>query len=191
MTKALIVVDMQNDFVRGTLAVPGAFDIVGPVNDKIKEFMFEQAPTYFSLDWHRQNHPSFKEHGGKWPSHCVNGTEGAALYKNVYLPPDAMLILKGHNYEAYSAFDGVIGQALPLVHALTANANTTTAQRGFPIKEVHIVGLALDFCVQETALDAAAFGFKTIVHRDATAPVFADNWRKVEELFDRKGILLV
>ena len=71
MTTALIVVDVQNDFVSGTLAVPGAKDIIENVNAHIAAADNKDAPIFFTKDWHMPKHPSFKEQGGPWPPHCV------------------------------------------------------------------------------------------------------------------------
>jgi len=179
--KALIVVDMQNDFITGSLAVPGAERVINPVRHCIDVFERAGDIICFSMDWHTPDHGSFLPYGGQWPIHCVNGTVGAAITDRVSIPPKSKLILKGQQSEAYSAFQGVIGANLDLASFLSL----------FEVTEVHVVGLALDFCVKATALDAATNGFKTIVYRDATAAVFPDNVAEVEKTFAEEGILLI
>lgn len=126
--RALIVVDLQNDFVTGSLAVPGAHEILVPIKKLIKSYNV----VIFSRDWHPPDHISFKDH----PVHCVEGTWGAELA--IEPLSDHIIINKGTQFdvEEYSAY-------LKAKSYLTEN-----------ISEIHIVGLALDYCVKATALDA-------------------------------------
>jgi len=171
---ALIVVDVQNCFVDGgSLPVAHGAEVV-PVINKI-------APAFENIvltqDWHTQGHASFaSSHAGKkpfettqlsygtqvlWPDHCVQGTEDAALHKDLQLPRAQVILRKGFHkqVDSYSAF-------------LEADRKTSTGLAGYlrqrNIKEVFVCGLATDFCVAWTALDARAAGFKTYVIEDAS-----------------------
>jgi nicotinamidase/pyrazinamidase len=166
---ALIVVDVQNDFCPGgALAVPDGDAVVEPINVLAAEMPVVVA----TRDWHPPDHRSFSEHGGPWPVHCVAGTPGAELVDGLDVARLSAIIDKGMASDAdgYSGFEatGLEG----LLRALEVGA-------------VHVAGLALDYCVRATALDAAAAGFSVIVHRDATRPVdvrSGDGDRAVDEL---------
>jgi len=197
MNKALIVVDMQNDFITGSLAVPGASQIIQPIVNLINLFVDEWksdpersetmgVPIYYSLDWHSPDHPSFEPFGGTWPVHCVAGSVGAALTPHIPIVPGSKLILKGQNDECYSAMGGIIGASL--------TPHSAFSLRG--IKYVEVVGLALDYCVRSTAVDAARLGYKVRVWRNHTAAVDQDmiapnvlpTVNRIEQIFRREGI---
>lgn len=189
MKKALIVVNMQNDFVTGSLAVPNAVGIIRPIVNLINLFVdgwnadserSEAAgvPIYYSMDWHRPDHPSFAVYGGLWPAHCVAGTSGAAIIDEIPIVPGSKLILRGQDDECYSAMGGMIGASLTPHSAFTL--------RG--IEYVEVVGLALDFCVADTAVAAARLGYKVRVWRSRTAPVNQAALPGIEALFRREGI---
>jgi nicotinamidase-related amidase len=166
--EALIVVDVQNDFCPGgALAVPEGDQIVEAVNR-----LAEDAPLVIATrDWHPPDHGSFAERGGTWPVHCVRDTPGAQLHPDLHARIDE-IVDKGRAPErgGYSAFED------------------TTLERVLRERGVHtvdIVGLALDYCVKATALDARAAGFDVVVHRAATRAVnveAGDGERAVEEL---------
>jgi nicotinamidase/pyrazinamidase len=166
--EALIVVDMQNDFCPGgALAVPGGDEIVDAVNGLAAEVPLVIA----TRDWHPPDHGSFAERGGTWPVHCVRGTPGAQLHPDLSARID-VIIDKGQARErdGYSGFE-----------------DTTLARllRERGVETIQVVGLALDYCVKATALDARAAGFGVVVRREATRAVNAepgDDERAVEEL---------
>jgi len=166
---ALIVVDVQNDFCPGgALAVTGGDEIVEVVNQLAREHELVVA----TRDWHPPDHGSFAERGGPWPIHCVQGTEGAELHPGVERASLDVVVDKGQNpaTEGYSGFEGTELERL-------------LRERG--VDRVHVVGLALDVCVKNTALDARRAGFETVVHLDATRAVNVnpgDGDRAVEEL---------
>lgn len=166
---ALIVVDVQNDFCPGgALAVPGGDEVVGPINALAQRTPFVVA----TRDWHPPDHRSFAAHGGPWPVHCVQGTEGAELHPGVDRSGLDAVVDKGQAVDAdgYSAFE-----ATELERLL----------RSHDVDRVHVVGLALDVCVKATALDAKRAGFEVVVHADATRPVDVqpgDGERALEEL---------
>lgn len=166
--EALIVVDVQNDFCPGgALAVPGGDEVVAEVSRLAAE-----APLVIATrDWHPPDHSSFAERGGSWPVHCVQGTPGAQLHADLVIAPDA-IVDKGQSpeREGYSAFEDTALESL-------------LRERG--VGTVDVAGLALDYCVKATALDARAAGFDVVVHRDATRAVNVrpgDDERAVQEL---------
>lgn len=149
--RALIVVDVQNDFCPGgALAVPEGDRVVPHVNRLLTRF----DVVAFTQDWHPADHVSFDEEprfeDGSWPAHCVQGSHGAALHGDLDVPDAAIVVKKGTlpEKEAYSGFEGT-----DLLEELLA--------RG--VDEVVIVGLATDFCVKATCLDALRAGLGVTV----------------------------
>lgn len=157
-SSALIVVDVQNDFVTGSLAVPGATQIIPYVNDYIDQFGGQVRPVIFTKDFHAADHISFKPQGGIWPPHCVEGTNGQDFAYGLDRSPAHVYttILKGYNREAYSGFQGT-----PLALYL----------RYQKIATVYVCGIATDYCVSATALDAIAQGLKVFLLTNACAGV--------------------
>jgi nicotinamidase/pyrazinamidase len=167
--RALIVVDVQNDFCPGgALAVPDGDAVVEGVNRLAAESGFVVA----TRDWHPPDHGSFAEQGGPWPVHCVAGTPGAELHPGIDSELIDAVVDKGQvaDREGYSGFEGTeLEQVL----------------RGRGVDGVDVAGLALDYCVKATALDARRAGFQVTVHRGATRPVEVqpgDGERAVAEL---------
>lgn len=147
--KALIVVDMQNDFCTGSLAVPGALDIVGGISELIASDAYRVV--VFTRCWHPPNHCSFKENGGTWPTHCVEFTKGAQLQPalaGLQLSTHSVVINKGrkHDVEEYSGF---------AVEYMRDALNSTF--------KVDICGVARQYCVESTYQDAIKAGFKATV----------------------------
>jgi nicotinamidase/pyrazinamidase len=176
-TAALIVVDVQNCFTTGgSLAVPHGEDVVPVINRMAPAF----ANVVVTQDWHTPDHTSFaSSHPGRkpfetiampygeqvlWPDHCVQGTEGAALHKDLDLPRAQLIIRKGYHrdIDSYSAF-------MEADHKTTTGLAAYLQARG--IRTVFVVGLATDFCVAWTAIDAAHAGFRTVVVDDATRAI--------------------
>jgi nicotinamidase/pyrazinamidase len=170
---ALIVVDVQNDFCPGgALAVAGGDQVVPVLNDWIEAASKTGALVVASRDWHPSDHCSFRERGGPWPVHCVQQTHGAEFHPQLKLPLGAKIVSKGMRAEeeAYSAFQGT---------ALADELHRAGVSR------VWIGGLALDYCVRATALDALAAGFETHVIAGATRAVnvhAGDDERALAEL---------
>jgi len=153
-TDAILVVDLQNDFITGSLAVPGAEDILPDVIEYVERF----DQRFFSADFHPEDHSSFVEQGGPWPSHCVAGTDGSSFHKMLG-PYVGQLILKGTDpkFDAYSAFSGT---------------NLAEQLKDKGIERLFICGLATDYCVKATVLDACAlFNGEVFVLLDAIAAV--------------------
>jgi nicotinamidase/pyrazinamidase len=168
---ALVVVDLQNDFAdpAGSLAVHGGANLVPIVNGEIAMAGAEGATVVFTQDWHPQATPHFAKDGGIWPVHCVAGTWGAELHPEVddNAAATAPRVRKGANGEdGYSAFtmrDPETGAATP--------TSLEGLLREHGVTRVVVVGLATDYCVSATALDATRLGFDTEVLQDAIAAV--------------------
>jgi nicotinamidase-related amidase len=168
-TSALVITDVQNDFCTGgALAVPDAAAILPVVNELVRKF--EQV--IFTQDWHPPGHVSFaSSHPSRrvfdritlpsgeqvlWPDHCVAGTPGAALHPGLHVPPHATVLRKGvhESVDSYSAFFENDGTTAVGLDALLREAS---------VGEVVLVGLATDFCVLRTALDARRLGYSVTV----------------------------
>lgn len=161
---ALIVVDVQNDFCPGgALAVPQGDKVIPPLNELAADFAREGLPVVATRDWHPEDHESFEAQGGPWPPHCVQGTDGAAFHPELDLPDETVEIKKGTDpdAEAYSGFLGADAGGRPLAEVL----------RGEGVERVFVGGLATDYCVKETTLDALDEGFEAFLLRDATRGV--------------------
>jgi nicotinamidase/pyrazinamidase len=180
---ALVVVDLQNDFADpgGSLAVADAHAIIPTINDAVRQATDAGALVVATQDWHPESTPHFEKDGGIWPVHCVGGTWGAELHPEFVLPDAAPRIRKGSNGEdGYSAFtmrDPVSGQEIP--------TELEAMLRGRGIERVIVCGLATDYCVNATALDARRLGFRTAVMRNAIAAVnlnAGDGERALEEM---------
>jgi nicotinamidase/pyrazinamidase len=166
---ALIVVDVQNDFAdpAGGLSVPGGAAIIPAVNREIAAARAAGALIVATQDWHPETTPHFAKDGGIWPVHCIAGSWGAELHPDLAIPEDAPRIHKGVNGEdGYSGFtmrDPLDGSMTPTVlDGLLRSAN---------VHRVVVVGLATDYCVNATALDATRLGYTTTVVTDAIASV--------------------
>jgi nicotinamidase/pyrazinamidase len=172
---ALLVVDVQNDFLPGgSLGVPEGDAVVPVLNKYIEAFVALDLPIVLTRDWHPENHCSFKKHGGPWPVHCVAGTEGAAFAAGLTQPADAIVVdkAKSPEKEAYSGF-----QKTALAREL----------RQLGVKRVYIGGLATDYCVMNTVKDALSHGFEVFLLRDAIRAVNVqpdDGSRAVRQMLD-------
>lgn len=148
---AVIVVDMQNDFVDGSLAVIGAADIIQQIN-------FLVGATSGLKVFTRDQHPAQTAHFDKWPVHCVAGTSGAEFAPGLHIPDGAVIVNKGMSAQddGYSAFDGT-----DLEHILR--------EKG--VDHLFVCGIAFDYCVKATALDGIRAGFDVTVIGDACAVI--------------------
>jgi nicotinamidase/pyrazinamidase len=159
---ALLVTDIQIDFLPGgALPIDNGDTIIPVVNTYIKRFEIAEAQILASRDWHPLNHISFKTQEGLWPPHCVQGTRGAEFSPALKLPNHTMIISKATepNHEAYSAFDGT-------------NLDGELQQLG--VKRLFVCGLATDYCVVNTVLDACELGYETVVLMDAILGIDAN-----------------
>ena len=151
---ALVVVDVQNDFCPGgALAVNRGDTIIPRINKVVRAFEGKGLPIFFTRDWHPTDHVSFRSRGGPWPPHCVMGTPGAEFHPALKRPEGSIVVSKGSlpNSEAYSGFQGT---------------DLATRLRELGVREVVIGGLATEYCVKETALDAIKGGFEASILED-------------------------
>ena len=178
MKKALIVVDVQNDFCEGgALAVPKANEIIPYVNLLMEDSTYDEI--ILTQDWHPANHKSFASNNGKkvgesielngysqfmWPDHCVQGSFGAEFHKDLNLEKVTHIVQKGKNSEvdSYSGFQD---------NNQLVKTDLEDYLKFKDIELVEIVGLALDYCVKFTCIDAANAGFITCLHYKGTKAV--------------------
>ncbi|HEU20312.1 MAG TPA: isochorismatase family protein [Deltaproteobacteria bacterium] len=161
---ALVIVDLQNDFVPGgKLAVPQGDHVIRPVNNAIRIFRGGRLPIFLTRDWHPVNHSSFEDQGGPWPPHCVQDTQGAAFASGLAVPEDAIIITKGVRTEPdeYSGFQGTDADGNSLDERL----------KQLNVTRIFIGGLATDYCVLNTVLDGLMRGYETYVLTDAIRAV--------------------
>ncbi|MGL6208976.1 MAG: bifunctional nicotinamidase/pyrazinamidase [Paracoccaceae bacterium] len=179
MTQALIAIDVQNDFCPGgALAVTGGDEVIGQLNLLMNDF----ETVVLTQDWHPLHHSSFAAtHGAEvystammsygpqtlWPTHCVQGTEGAALHSGLRTNPAQMIIRKGFRaaIDSYSAF---------FENDRTTVTGLDGYLRGRGVTEVVLAGLATDYCVAYSALDAAGLGYGVTVRLDACRAIDLD-----------------
>lgn len=156
---ALIIVDLQNDFLPGgSLGVPQGDKVIAPIAQLIALYQAHGLPIYASRDWHPVGHCSFVEQGGIWPVHCIAGSHGSAFTDAIPLEQLTTVISKATTVEkdAYSAFNGTgLGDQM----------------RARGIVRVAVCGLATDYCVLNTARDALTEGFATLLVLDAIRAV--------------------
>lgn len=156
---ALIIVDVQNDFLPGgSLAVPEGEQVVPVLNHYLTLFVHCALPVYATRDWHPPDHCSFRERGGIWPPHCIARSNGAAFPTALDLPVNAVIVSKATRRErdAYSGFEGT---------------ELADRLRAHHIERLFIGGLATDYCVLNTTLDALREGFTTMLLTDAIRAV--------------------
>ena len=156
---ALLIVDVQCDFLPGgALAVPDGHAVVPVLNRYIAHATEAHVPVFASRDWHPHGHVSFRQRGGPWPVHCVTDTEGADFAPDLELPSDAAVISKATtaDADAYSAFAG------------TGLADTLRSRN---VQRLWIGGLATDYCVLNTVLDARKANFEVLYLDDGSRAV--------------------
>ncbi|MCX7760716.1 MAG: nicotinamidase [Hydrogenothermaceae bacterium] len=177
---ALIVVDMQNDFMPyGVLPVKDADKIIPTINWYVDIFSKAGQPVFFTRDWHPENHISFKGFGGIWPPHCIADTEGSKFHPDLKIPEDNKFIIsKGtsRDFDAYSGFQGTI-------------LDTLLRERG--IKRIFICGVATDFCVKNTALGGINLGFQVFILEDSIKGVFEDSSKNAVDTLLKEGAVLI
>ncbi len=156
---ALVVVDVQRDFLPGgSLAVPAGDEVVPVLNRYIADFVAAGLPVFATRDWHPADHCSFVARGGPWPPHCVQGSPGAAFAPGLALPPSAVVVSKDveRDQDTYSGFEG--GDLDPILRAAR-------------VRRIFVGGLATDYCVRHTALDALRLGYEVVLLTDAIRAV--------------------
>jgi nicotinamidase/pyrazinamidase len=155
MAKALLIIDFQNDFTAGgALAVPEGDEIAGPVQRLAEGFDFIAA----TRDWHPPDHASFDTQGGPWPVHCVQGSHGAEFHPAMTdIDPDVVVdVGQGRDDQGYSGFE---------------KSELAAVLRSNDVDEVYVCGLATDYCVRASAIDACGEGFEVTVVEDAVRAV--------------------
>lgn len=175
---ALLIVDLQNDFCAGgALAVRGGDEVVPVLNRLAAQAAAMGWPVYASRDWHPADSRHFATNGGRWPVHCVAGSGGARLHPDLQLPAGTMIVTKGTSRDdhGYSAFEGTVPGRGAFADDLRARGVT------------HLVvgGLATDYCVRTTVLDARAHGLSVQVVEDAVRAVDVapgDGQRALDEM---------
>lgn len=158
---ALLAVDVQRDFLPGgSMPVLGGNRVIPALNAYVATFVAHELPVFFTRDWHPESHCSFRQNGGRWPAHCVQGTLGAEWPAQLHVPDQVRIVSKATDAatEAYSGFWGTALLAL---------------LRGLKVRRVFIGGLATDYCVHDTAMDARKYGFEVVLLADAIAAVNA------------------
>jgi nicotinamidase/pyrazinamidase len=177
---ALLIVDVQNDFCPGgALPVPHGDRVVPTLNRYIAEASARGVPIYASRDWHPERTTHFAAFGGEWPVHCVQQSNGARFRADLQLPASTVIVTKGEqaDHPGYSAFDGHAEDGASLLHMLKAQ-NVT---------RLFVGGLATDYCVKHSVLDARAAGLDVTVLSDAVAGVEVhpgDSARAMAEMRD-------
>ena len=172
--RALIVVDVQNDFCPGgSLAVPQGDEVVAPLNKLIEEFLERGEPVFKSRDWHPKETKHFAAQGGTWPVHCVQHTKGAEFHPDLIDDMHIRVISKGlGDTDCYSAFD---------------ETDLALQLRRLGVEEVWVGGLATDYCVKSTVLDALKEGFSVKALTNAMRAVEVnpgDGERAIAEMRD-------
>ncbi|KAI8642926.1 nicotinamidase [Parasitella parasitica] len=201
---ALILVDIQNDFLeKGSLAVTDSNSILRPVNSLIHQVKAKNGLIIATKDWHPQNHISFASNNSDkhvfetkeieydgikgmqvmWPDHCVQNTFGSEISKEINENDIDFIVKKGmnHRVDSYSAFaDNNYSEITTLAKILYQNH----------VETVIIVGLAADYCVKLTCLDAIKFGFKTILVKECTKPVNKERFEPTLAELKAKGVFI-
>ena len=178
---ALIIVDVQNDFLPGgALAVKNGDEVVPALNTYIDLFLTKGLPIIATRDWHPADHSSFQARGGPWPPHCIADSRGAQFAAGLRLPQDATVISKAvtPDKDAYSGFQGTELEAV---------------LRSYGVRRAFIGGLATDYCVLNTVTDALENRYQVYVLRDAIRPVnvHPDDGSKAEQEMVAKGSTMI
>lgn len=188
---ALIVADVQNDFAdpAGSLYVSGGEAVIERVNAEVDRALEAGSVVVYTQDWHPPSTPHFEKDGGVWPVHCVVGTWGAELHPRLRVVEGAPIVQKGtggeDGYSGFTVRDPTSGEERSTV------LEDLLRERG--VRRTTVVGLATDYCVKETALDALAKGFETTVLADAVRAVErrqGDGSRALEELREAGAAVL-
>jgi len=161
---ALLIVDVQRDFCPGgALAVSDGDRVIPVLNRHIAEAVARGWPVYASRDWHPAVTSHFRQYGGEWPPHCVQDSDGATFHPDLQLPGSAIVISKGESPEhpGYSAFEGRTPEGRTLLEDLRARR----------IDHLYVGGIATDYCVKHSVLDALRAGFAVTVLEDSVAGV--------------------
>jgi len=174
---ALVVIDVQNDFLPGgSLAVARGDEVIPVLNRYLAAFERDHLPIFATRDWHPPNHCSFQAQGGPWPTHCVKQTHGAEFPAALRLPSSTVVVSKvtSPTQEAYSGFEGT---------------DLETRLRAAGVNCLYVGGLATDYCVLHTVRDGLQRGFRIMLLRDAirAVNVHPEDGTKAEKEMIRLG----
>ena len=197
MKKALVIIDMQNDFITGSLPVAHSNEIIGYINELMDNFEYVVA----TQDWHPAKHFSFfTNHYDKkafetiekdgysqtlWPPHCIQGSNGADFYPTLRTEPISLIIRKGTNpdIDGYSAF---------FDNQKLKSTGLDGYLRGLDIEELHFVGVAADYCVYYSIKDALELGYKVVLYEKCTKAILNEAFEKQkEELLAHNNFTLI
>lgn len=176
---ALVVVDVQNDFLpNGKLAVSEGDAVIPVLNRYITIFYSASLPIFATRDWHPADHCSYKDQGGPWPPHCIAGTFGAEFAADLALPSETKIISKGtsQDKDAYSGFEGT---------------DLDRQLRSLGVKRLFVGGLATDYCVLNTVKDGLALGYSVMLLTDAVRAVNPDDGRRALVEMEKRGAVAV
>jgi nicotinamidase/pyrazinamidase len=186
---ALVVVDVQNDFAdpSGNLYVQDGEKVVPTINREIERVQAAGVPVVYTMDWHPPETPHFAKYGGKWPVHCVRDTWGAQLHPGLKVVGDVIRKATGEE-DGYSGFSM---EHVPTGERRETGLEQFLRERG--VEHVVIAGLATDYCVKETGLDAVRKGFEADVLTDATRPVEVEpgDGERALHVIEQAGVALV
>jgi nicotinamidase/pyrazinamidase len=178
-SEALLIVDVQKDFLPGgALPVPEGDRIISPLNSWLDQSERLGRTVFVTRDWHPPAHCSFRERGGFWPTHCVAGSPGARFADDLRLPPKAVIISKATDprRDAYSGFDGT---------------DLAARLRQAGVRRLFVAGLATEYCVHATAVDALKLGYSVSVIEDAVRAIVPSAGRRaLDELVSLGAALL-
>ena len=162
--------------------MPDGDQVIPALNRAIEYFRSRRWPIYASRDWHPADSRHFRAFGGRWPAHCVAGTPGAAFHADLQLPADTIIISKGRDQtdDGYSAFGGAIGHGEGLVDDLNQRR----------IAHLYVGGLATEYCVLASVIDARNAGFPVTVLVDAVTGIGRDDMRRAFEDMRAAGAVL-
>ena len=181
MGDALIVVDVQKDFLPGgALAVPSGDKVIPSLNRMIQRMEKGGFPIILTRDWHPPDHGSFHDQGGPWPPHCVVRSEGAQFAADLIVPSSAVILSKGTDpdRDGYSAFE---------------ESELNQQLRAAKIRRLLVGGLATDYCVLNTVLDGLKLGYVVLLLKDGirAVDVHPGDGKRAEEDMIRQGATLI
>lgn len=178
MDSGLLIVDVQNDFCRGgALAVEGGDEVAVPLSELASVVSEAGGTVVASRDWHPPATKHFQAWGGPWPPHCVQGTKGAEFHPDLNLPPGASVVSAGTTFfeDGYSSFEGRTDEGKPLARLLHEGG----------VRKLYVGGIATDYCVRASALDARKEGLEVALLTDAIRAVdvrSGDGERAIREM---------
>ena len=179
--RALLIVDVQNDFCPGgALAVPQGDRVVPVFNKCIEVFMKQKSPILADRDWHPSKTKHFKAYGGLWPPHCIQNSPGALFHPDLKLPKETIIVSKGMDpqKDSYSAFEALDERGRTFLDLLNS----------LGIHDLFVGGLATDYCVKLSVLDALKYGFGVYLLTDAIKGIDVrpgDSQKAVDEMTAR------